>query len=110
MNSTCDGNVVQYIQLQKAEKSVIVEQLKKLEDNTSEQHQKMYSAMLGINAEIANKFFKDTTSEIAFSSRMLSAVTLMASYLKAFEVGNSFLTRKKLPCKFDRKMKRRGWS
>lgn len=76
------GNVVQQIQIQKAEKAQTIEQLKALEEKASEQHQSMYSAVLGINAEIANKFFKELNSDISFSSRMSSAVNLMVRPLK----------------------------
>lgn len=71
------GNFVQQIQIQKAEKARTIEQLKALEEKASEQYQSMYSAVLGINAEIANKFFKELSYDISFSSRVSSAVNLM---------------------------------
>ena len=81
MNNAGGGNFVQQIQAQKAEKARTNEQLKVLEDKAAEQHQIMYNSLVGINAEIANKFFKESNSDISLSARILSAVTLMVRCL-----------------------------
>lgn len=113
MSAAGGGNFLQQIQAAKAEKAQTIEQLKVLDEKVAEQHHKVYSSLLGINAEIANKFFKESTSDISFSARISSAVALMVGYntTERFLL-TSVLTTLSLPVApiFVRKMKRSDWS
>lgn len=71
---------LQLIEAQKLEKYQTAEQIRKLRLGLDEAQRNAYQALLKLNAEIANKCFKEISHDMPFSSRISSATTLMVSY------------------------------
>jgi len=67
------------IQALRQEKSQTEDEIRGLADRSSEWQLKVYRLMLVINAEIANKHFKETNSDLFLPNRIISAVALMVS-------------------------------
>lgn len=67
------------IQALKQEKMQTESEIKLLADRSSEWQLKVYRLMLVINAEIANKHFKEINSGLLLPDRIVSAVSLMVS-------------------------------
>ena len=68
------------IQALRQEKNQTEDEIKVLADRSSEWQLKVYRLILVINAEIANKHFKEVNSELLLPNRISSAVALMVSY------------------------------
>lgn len=72
---------LQQIQSLKLEKIQRLEELRNLSDISSGRHQQVYGLMLAINAEIANKHFKEVNSDLTLPYRIGSSVSLMVGLL-----------------------------
>jgi hypothetical protein len=73
-----NGNAyVQLIQAQKQEKLETLENVRKLKAGVESAQREAYAAVLKLNAEMANKCFKEPSHDIPFCERITSAVSLM---------------------------------
>ena len=71
------NNYVQLILNLKAEKAQIVEDTRQLKDELDRVQANAYNTVVQLNAEIANKYFKEVNHDIPFSTRISAAVSLM---------------------------------
>jgi hypothetical protein len=73
-----NGNAyVQLIQAEKQEKLETLENIRKLKAEVESAQREAYAAVLKLNAEMANKCFKEPSHDIPFCERVTSAVSLM---------------------------------
>lgn len=75
--SLSGSNYVQLIQGLKAEKVQTIEDTRQLRDELDRVQGNAYNIVVQLNAEIANKYFKEINHDIPFSTRINAAVSLM---------------------------------
>lgn len=71
------SDYIHLIESKKAEKLLTTEQLSKLQDKCTRVQSDLYNTSLKLNAEIANKYFKEINHEIPITNRISSAIVLM---------------------------------
>lgn len=89
--SSSGNTYVQLIQGLKLEKIETLEEIRTLKDELDTAQHTAYSVLLKLNAEIANKYFKEVDHEVPFNSRIKSAVTLMVINGMIVKCGNKLV-------------------
>lgn len=68
---------LQQMEALRQEKVKLGDEIKLLIEQSSEGQQKVHQLMSAVNAEIANRHFKEINSELMLPSRISSAISLM---------------------------------
>lgn len=72
---------VQQMEALRQEKVRLGDEIKQLIEQSSEGQQKVHQLMSAVNAEIANRHFKEINPELMLPSRISSAVSLMVTHV-----------------------------